>query len=52
MADFVSKIIDILNPFLMGIEFIGGETDHLDTTLLEFGVLAGDFTKFCRADLS
>jgi len=50
MAHFVSKIINILDPFLVRIEFISGETDHFDTTLLEFRVLAGNFTKFCRAD--
>ena len=51
MAHFVSKVIDVLDPFLVRIETIGGKTDDFDATLFEFGVLASNFAEFCRADL-
>ncbi len=51
VAHFVSKVVDVLDPFLVRIETIGGKTNHFDATLFEFGVLASNFAEFCRADL-
>jgi hypothetical protein len=47
----VSELIDILDPLVVAVQFVSGEADNLDTTLLELLLLARDFAKFGGADL-
>jgi len=51
VAHSVSKFIDILDPLLVTLQFVSGEANNLDTSFLEFLLLARDFAKLRRADL-
>lgn len=48
LADFV----DVLDPGIVRSNVVGGKSDDLDTTLLEFGLLAGNLTELGGADRS
>lgn len=51
VAHSVPKLIDVLDPLAVALQFICGEADNLDTALLELLLLAGNLTKLSRADL-
>lgn len=49
-TDFGTKFFNVLNPFVVILQTVGGDTDDFDVTLLEVFSTASDFTQFRGAD--
>lgn len=51
VADGVAKLVDVLDPLLVAVEGVGGETDDFYTARSKVLLLTSDFAKLGRADL-
>lgn len=48
--DFGTKLFNILDPFMVILQTVGGDPDDFDVALLEVISTASDFTQFSGAD--